>query len=59
MMALTHTGKRHAALAAVAVFSFAVCSLYLYLAWIDGLIGPSKVAISVGPLKELLASLGY
>jgi hypothetical protein len=59
MIALTHIGKGRASLAAVAAFSFAVRSLYLYLAWIEGLIGVSKIAISVGPLRELLASLGY
>lgn len=59
MIAMTHVGKRRATLAGLMAFSLAAASVYIYLAWIDGLIGSSRIALSIGPLKEVLDSIVY
>jgi hypothetical protein len=59
MIALTQVGKPRATFVCLAAFSFAIFSVYFYLAWIDGLIGASKVMLSIIPLKEVLDSIVY
>jgi len=36
-----------------------VLSVYVYLAWVDGLIGTSKAAVSVAPLQDVLRTVTY
>lgn len=57
VIALTHSGKPNGAAAALILFSTAAMVAMAYLAWSDGLIGPSKIGFAVAPLGELLASL--
>ena len=59
MIAFALVGKPRATFACVGGFSFGLLSVYLYLAWIDGLVGASKVAMSVGPLQEVVDSITY
>lgn len=59
LIALTHVGKPKATTAALSAFSFAALAAMCYLAWIDGLIGPSKLPATLVPLREVLeASTG-
>ena len=55
IIALAHAGKPCAMRTAVGVFTAAACAAMCYLAWIDGLIGPSKLAAAMQPLKDVLA----
>lgn len=55
MIALAHVGKGDAMRTSVGVFTAASSAAMCYLAWIDGLIGPSKVAAAMMPLKDVLA----
>ena len=57
IITLGYIGKRRATRAAVASFTAASVTAMCYLAWIDGLIGPSKVAIAMLPLKDLLEAV--
>ena len=59
MIALTHVGKPRAISVCSLMFSLAIYSVYLYLAWIDGLVGASKATLSITPLKEVLSSITY
>jgi hypothetical protein len=54
IIALGYVGKPHARRAAVGCFTAAAVSAVCYLAWIDGLIGPSKVAAVMVPLRDVL-----
>ena len=55
IIALAHAGKAIAMRTAVGVFTAAACTAMSYLAWIDGLIGPPKLAAAMLPLKDVLA----
>ena len=57
VLALTHSGKPYAAAGALALFSTAAIVAMIYLAWADGLIGPSRAVAAVSPLRELLDSI--
>jgi hypothetical protein len=56
-IALTHAGKPNGAAAALTLFTAAAITAMAYLAWADGLLGPSKVLSAVTPLRELLELL--
>jgi len=53
IVALGYVGKPHATRAAVGCFTAAAVSSVCYLAWIDGLVGPSKIAAVMLPLRAL------
>ena len=57
MIAFVLVGKPRATHIALLAFSSAVFSAYIYLAWVDGLIGTSKAAVSVAPLREVLGTI--
>lgn len=56
VIALTHFGKRIASRVAVLAFTFAAAAAMTYMGWVDGLVGPSKVAPSLEPLRAFLTS---
>lgn len=58
MLALAQAGKPRATMATEAVFLLAVLSVFVYLAWIDGIFGPSQATLSIGPLKEVHETVG-
>ena len=57
IMALGYVGKPNAMRLAVGCFTMTAASAICYLAWIDGLIGPSKAAAAILPLKDLLTAI--
>lgn len=57
IIALAHVGRRNAKRTAVGCFSVAAIFAISYMAWVDGLIGPSKIAAAMQPLKELMTGL--
>jgi hypothetical protein len=59
IVALGYVGKPNARRAAVGCFTAAAVSSVCYLAWIDGLIGPSKVADVMLPLRALQLGLPF
>lgn len=59
MIAFVLVGKPRATTVTVIAFTFAVLSVYVYLAWVDGLIGTSKAAVSVAPLQDVLRTVTY
>jgi hypothetical protein len=54
---LGYVGKRTALPICLAMFTVSASCAYLYLAWIDGLIGPSKIAASMQPLAAVLREM--
>jgi hypothetical protein len=54
VIALGYVGKPNAQRATVLCFTFVVMSALTYLGWIDGLVGPQKIAASLQPLTDLL-----
>jgi hypothetical protein len=54
VISLGYVGKPAAQRASVSRFTLVVLSALTYLAWIDGLIGPSKIGASLSPLTDLL-----
>jgi hypothetical protein len=59
MIAFVSVGKPRATLITLVAFSSAVVAVYIYLAWVDGLIGVSKAVISVAPLQQVLSTVTY
>lgn len=59
MIAFVSVGKPRATAITLVAFSSAVFSVYIYLAWVDGLIGVSKAVISVSPLQDVLRTVSY
>lgn len=55
IIGLAHAGKLNAMRTAVGVFTAAACAAMCYLAWINGLIGASKLTAAMLPLKDVLA----
>jgi hypothetical protein len=56
VVALGYVGRPRARLTVVCCFTAAAGTAMCYLAWNDGLIGPSKIALSMEPLKSFLAT---
>jgi hypothetical protein len=50
-----YVGKRNAMRTSVRIFTTAAVAAMSYRAWIDGLIGPSKIVSATKPLKDVLA----
>jgi hypothetical protein len=59
IIALGYVGKRNAMRTAVGCFTTAAVAAVIYLAWIDGLIGPSRVAATMQPLKDVLTAIAF
>jgi hypothetical protein len=59
IVALGYVGKPNARRAAVGCFTAAAVSSVCYLAWIDGLISPSKVADVMLPLRALQQATAF
>jgi hypothetical protein len=59
IVALGYVGKPNARRAAVGCFTAAAVSSVCYLAWIDGLIGPSKVAAVMLPWRALQEATAF
>lgn len=59
MIAFVLVGKPRATAVALIAFSCAVLTVYIYLAWVDGLVGTAKAAVSVSPLQDVLRSVTY
>jgi hypothetical protein len=56
VIALTHFGKRIASRVAVFAFTIAAASAMVYMGWVDGLVGPSRVVPSLEPMRQFLIS---
>ena len=56
VVALGYVGRPNAKRTVVCCFTAAAVTAMCYLAWNDGLIGPSKIALSMEPLKNFLAA---
>lgn len=54
IIVLGYVGKPHATRAAVGCGTVGAGAAMCYLGWIDGLYGPSKVAVAMLPVKDLL-----
>lgn len=54
IIALAHVGKQIAMRTSVSMFTAAAFAAMCYLGWIDGLIGPSKLAAAMLPLSDVL-----
>lgn len=57
MLAFAMVGKPRGTLACIGGFSLALVAVYFYLASIDAILGTSKVELSIGPLKDVVASI--
>jgi hypothetical protein len=57
VIALGYVGKRNSRRVVVGCFTAAAVTAMCYLAWNDGLIGPSKIALSLVPLRAFLTSI--
>ena len=57
IIALVHVGKPQSMIAATGIFTVAAVFALVYLGWIDGLIGASRIPSSLAPLQGLLRSI--
>ncbi len=56
VIALGYVGKPNSRRVSVGCFTMAAVTAMAYLAWTDGLIGPSRIALTMEPLKNFLAA---
>lgn len=59
IIGLGYAGKRYALPTCLSIFTVTASCAYFYLAWIDGLIGPSKIAASMQPLIDVLREMTF
>jgi len=59
MIAFVLVGKPRATVVTSVTFTCAVITVYFYLAWVDGLIGTAKAAVSVRSLQEVLSTVTF
>lgn len=57
VIGLGYVGRTNSKRIAVSCFTAAAVTAMCYLAWNDGLIGPSKIALSLEPLRSFLSSI--
>jgi hypothetical protein len=59
MIGLGYIGKPRAMRISVGCFTAAAVAALCYLAWVDGVIGPSKVGASLSPMRGILATMAF